>query len=220
MAFRGKRHEGAHEINDPTVNHGNFIEIVKLVAESDAVLKEHINNAEIASKKAVEKRKKGRPDDKPGKHGRGSLVTFLSGDSAKKIMRTFKDFIQETIISEVKEAGIFSLEVDTTQDIIAHDQCAIIIRYVHNGEVHERLLSVIKATSSTGKALFDLVKGLIDKHGLDIRDCVGDSFDDAANMSGKYNGLTAKISEVANVHVHTWCYSQSLNLMISDATSV
>ena len=142
LAFRGQRHEGAHEINDPTVDHGNFIDTVKLVAASDAVLKEHIDNAEIASKKAVEKRKKGRPGDKPGKHGRGSLVTFLSGDFTTKIMRNFKDFIEETIISEVKE--IFSLEVDTTQDSMAHDKCAIIIRYVHNGDVHERLLSVIK----------------------------------------------------------------------------
>ena len=29
LAFSGKRHKGAHEINDPTVNHGNFIKIVK-----------------------------------------------------------------------------------------------------------------------------------------------------------------------------------------------
>ena len=91
---------------------------------------------------------------------------------------------------------------------------------MHNGGVHERLLSVIEATSSTGKTLFDLVKGLLGKHRLDIRDCVGDSFDGAANMSGKYNGLTAMISEVASLHVHTWCYSHSLNLVISDATSV
>ena len=36
MSFCGKRHDGAHEIYNPKVNHGNFIEIVKLVAESDA----------------------------------------------------------------------------------------------------------------------------------------------------------------------------------------
>ena len=31
LSFRGKRHKGAHEMDDPTVNHGNFIEIGKRV---------------------------------------------------------------------------------------------------------------------------------------------------------------------------------------------
>ena len=38
-------------------------------------------------------------------------------------------------------------------------------------------------------------------------------------MSGAYNGVTAKISSVASLHVHTWCYSHCLNLLLPDAAS-
>lgn len=38
-------------------------------------------------------------------------------------------------------------------------------------------------------------------------------------MSGIYNGVSAKIASVASMHVHTWCYSHSLNLVLTDAAS-
>ena len=41
----------------------------------------------------------------------------------------------------------------------------------------------------------------------------------AANTSGIYNGVAAKIASVACLHVHTWCYSHSLNLVLTDAGS-
>ena len=55
---------------------------------------------------------------------------------------------------------------------------------MHDGSVHERLLSLAGTVSSTVKELIDLVNGLLDRTGLDNRDCVSDSFDDAANISG------------------------------------
>ena len=39
LAFCGYRHEAAHTLTDDDVNHGNFLELVKLVAESDNHLK-------------------------------------------------------------------------------------------------------------------------------------------------------------------------------------
>ena len=41
----------------------------------------------------------------------------------------------------------------------------------------------------------------------------------AANTSGIYNGVAAKIASVASLHFHTWCYSHSLNLVLTDAGS-
>ena len=217
LAYRGKRHEGAHELRDDTVNHGNYLELVKLIAESDEKLNEHIDKIVQTSKRALAKRAKDGKHD--GNYGRGSLVTFLSHDITNRIINIVKDFIQGTIIDEAKRAGMFSVEMDTTQDITTQDQCSIVLRYVHDGEVHERLLSLVKATSTSGESLFLLLKNTLEKHNLDIRNCVGDSFDGAPNMSGIYNGVAAKISNVASLHVHTWCYSHSLNLVLSDAAS-
>ena len=38
-------------------------------------------------------------------------------------------------------------------------------------------------------------------------------------MSGAYNGVTAKISSAASLHVHTWCYSHCLSLLSADVAS-
>ena len=149
----------------------------------------------------------------------GSLVTFLSHDITTRIIRIIRDFIQKSIAGEVKSAGMFSVEMDTTQDITTQDQCSIVVHYVHDGYVSERLLSLVKATSGTGEALFTILKNTLEKYGIDIKNCVGDSFDGAANMSGIYNGVSAKIASVASLHVHTWCYSHSLNLVLTDAAS-
>ena len=54
---------------------------------------------------------------------------------------------------------------------------------------------------------------------LTLKIVFGDAFDGAANMSGAYNGVTAEISSVASLHVHTWCYSHCLNLLLADAAS-
>ena len=76
LAFRGYRHEDAHALKDNDVNHGNFLELVKLVAESDDRLKEHIDRIVETSRKTRLKRENDRKI--VGNYGRGSLVTFLS----------------------------------------------------------------------------------------------------------------------------------------------
>ena len=127
---------------------------------------------------------------------------------------------QEKIANDVRAAGIYSIEMDSTQDISSQVQCSIVIRYASKGEVHERLLSVLKANGSSGEAFFNLLKSALDRLQLDISNCVGDSFDGAANMSGEYKGVQARISEVASNFIHVWCYAHTLNFVLGDVTSL
>ena len=46
---------------------------------------------------------------------------------------------------------------------MADGQCAIVVKYVYDGSVHKRLLSVVGAISFTGKAPFDLIKSPLDR---------------------------------------------------------
>ena len=154
LAFRRQRHEAAHALKDNDVNHGNVLELVKLVAESDDRLKEHIDRVVETSKKTLLKRQN---DGKiAGNYGRGSFVTFLSHDITTRIIQIIRDFIKEFIAEEVKLAGMFSVEMDTTQNVTTQDQCSIVLRYVHDGHVPERLLSLVKSTSGTEASLLSL----------------------------------------------------------------
>ncbi|KAL4153128.1 hypothetical protein QTP88_000961 [Uroleucon formosanum] len=77
------------------------------------------------------------------------------------------------------------------------DQCSIFIRYVVDGMIHERLISVKSCIDSTGKGMMNLLKKAVDTVGLDITHCIGNATDGAANMRGAYNGFTSWLSEEA-----------------------
>jgi len=108
--------------------------------------------------------------------------------------------------------------LDTTQDIAAKDQCAIVIRYVGNNSVHERLISLVNCTDTTGQGMCQLLKYVLTSNDINIKNCVANATDGAANMQGEYNGFNAWLNETAPNQVHVWCYSHVLNLVMSDAS--
>ena len=60
---------------------------------------------------------------------RGLLVTFLTKTTITRMINIIKETIQSAIGSEVKEAKMYSVQMDSTQDISHVDQCLIIVLY-------------------------------------------------------------------------------------------
>ena len=109
--------------------------------------------------------------------------------------------------------------MDTTQDLASKDQCAVVLRYVTD-VVLERLNVVIDCETSTGQYFVDLVKQTLVKMDIDIKQCVGNATDGAANMQGQYRGFSALLIGESPNQVHIWCYSHVLILVITDTTGV
>lgn len=107
---------------------------------------------------------------------------------------------------------MFSVQIDTTQDISGKDQCSVILRYVTD-VVHERLVAVVSCEASSGRYFGQLVKEVIDTLQLDISNCIGNSTDGVANMQGQYNGFSALLSSHSPNQVHVWCYAHVLNII-------
>uniref|UniRef100_A0A336MY63 CSON006218 protein n=1 Tax=Culicoides sonorensis TaxID=179676 RepID=A0A336MY63_CULSO len=206
LSYRGSIHESARTLNDEALDHGNFLEVILLLSKYDAVLSEHIN-------KCVEESSR-----QPGQ-GRGSLTTFLSKTTINKIVKIISNMIQETIVNEVNSAGMFSLQLDTTQDITSQDQCSIVLRYVTD-KIHERVLCILKCEKSTGEYFSQLVTNELNRVGLNIGNCVGNSTDGAANMNGAYNGFSAFMLKENPNQLHIWCYAHILNLVLVDCTNL
>jgi len=128
--------------------------------------------------------------------------------------------MKKSIVMEVQAAGMFSIQIDTTQDISVQDQCSIIIRYVNMIGVHEKLFAVVTMKDSKGKSFHTMLENILTKNGLNIENCIGNATDGAANMQGQYNGFSAWLSKSSPNQVHVWCYSHILNLVSIDATSI
>ncbi|KAG8177445.1 hypothetical protein JTE90_008629 [Oedothorax gibbosus] len=118
---------------------------------------------------------------------------------------------------EIRKSGKFSVLMDTTTDVSGYDQCVIVLRYLFETSIKERILSLKCVESSTGENLFNTLKETLNSLGIDIKKCVANSFDGAANMSGQYKGVKARLEEESPNNIHTWCYAHSLNLVMTDA---
>ncbi|CAM4569084.1 unnamed protein product [Leuciscus chuanchicus] len=98
------------------------------------------------------------------------------------------------------------------------DQCAVILRYLTD-VVHEKLIGVVECESSTGKYFVELLKKTLAKVDIELKNCVGNSTDGAANMQGQYKGFSALLSSESPNQVHIWCYAHVLILVMGDNTS-
>lgn len=220
IAYRGDKAEGAYSL-DSVENHGNFLELVMMVANYDVILQNHVKQCIEESKKhkqkTIEKRKLVGKSTKR-QYGRGSLITFLSKSFINKLIKTIATIGRNIILKDLKDSIIYSVMVDSTQDVAVMDQLAICVRYVVQGKVYERLLEMTVIDDSSGQALYERITSELAKYGIQASNIVACSFDGASNMKGCYNGLQAHFKKANENMIYTHCMAHVLNLVVADST--
>jgi len=209
LSYRAHRNESALSLNNPILDHGNFLDILLLLKKYDIVLNEHID---LLTTKAQRKANSG------NSKGKVSKVTFISKTTVNMVIDSISTLIKKNISSQILEALMFSVQMDTTQDVSVQDQCSLIVRYVNSSGVHEKLLSVVTMTETKGKSFHEMLENKLLSSGLNIKNCIGNSTDGASNMQGQYNGFSAWLTKSSPGQVHVWCYSHVLNLVLIDST--
>ena len=76
------------------------------------------------------------------------------------------------------------MSVDSTPDIANVDQLTIIFRYVLPDGSVERFVKFMPTRGHTGHQLDYIVLEFIEDSGISLKDLRGQSYDNAANMSG------------------------------------
>lgn len=122
--------------------------------------------------------------------------------------------VHSVIIDEINVSGYFSLSVDSTPDLSHVDQLSIVLRYLQDGQPVERFITFLELQNHTGEAMAQQVlKYLCDDCKLDFAKCRGQSYDNAANMSGRYNGMQQKLLDANQFAIYVPCAAHSLNLV-------
>ena len=80
------------------------------------------------------------------------------------------------------------------------------------------ILKVHTDISLTGLKIAQIILQFLEKNGINIENSRGQSYDNAANMSGMYNGVQAIIRERCSVVYYVPCTANSLNLVGKCAT--
>lgn len=164
LSYRGHRNESALSLNNFNLDHGNFLDILLLLKKYDIVLNEHID---LFTKKAQCKANSG------NSKGKVSKVIFISKTTVNMVINSINTLIKKKNSTQISEASMFSVQMDTTQDVSVQDQCSLIIRFINSSGVHEKLLSVATMTEMKGNSFHEMLENKLLNNRLDIKNCIG-----------------------------------------------
>lgn len=180
---------------------GKFLNTIELISHYDSTIKKHIDS-----------------------HNKGAISYF-----SPKIQNEFIDLaakqVQSHIIQNIKKSKYFSILFDCTTDISHKEQMVQIIRYVHidsnkKCKIEESFITFINTDAKTGQCLSRQILDKIAEDGLEIANVRGQSYDNGANMVGKYKGVQARILALNENARFIPCTAHSLNLIGVNAANI
>ena len=98
--------------------------------------------------------------------------------------------------------------MDETTDIENNSQLSVFIRWADGEEIKEDILCMEKLEGkTTGKLALELLKIVLEKSGLNLKNMSGVTTDGAANMVGKNIGLHRLLKKNPRLYVFTLHYT-------------
>ncbi|GBN66677.1 Zinc finger MYM-type protein 1 [Araneus ventricosus] len=187
IAFRG------HRENVDSKRRGNFFSCIQYLSEFDSFLKNHLERYDNA--------------------GSGN-VSYLSHSVCDEFIALMANEVKQHLIAEVKEAMYYSIIVDSTPDITHIDQLTFILRFVdEKGDIKERFFGFIPIESHDSAYRENVVLENLRNYSIELKNCRGQTYDNASNMSGRYTGLQARLKEHCKTATYVPCASHTLNLI-------
>lgn len=180
-----------------SMNEGNFIRSVRLMAEFDPIL----HNLLYTEK---------------------TQIKYLSWKIQNELIELLSTNLITLICKEIRSAPCFSIIVDSTQDITKIDQVSIIIRYVVVDYREQKLyckesfLGFYPLNKHGAEDHVNLIISVLKNYNLDINKCRGQGYDGASVMSGGYTGVQKRISDIIPNASYVHCAAHNLNLVLSD----
>ena len=196
LAFRGHREKFGENGN------GNFLQIVKLLASYDDVLKKLVNKSQ------------------------SSRITYLSPQLQNELISLLAQNVRSAIASDIRDAPYFSIMLDTTHDISKVDQLSIVIRYLTLMEdnqdgasvpvckINEQFLGFVELKDQTAKGIETQLNAFLLQYDLPMSKCRGQCYNGAATMSGAYKGVQKRILDQQPNAFYVHCAAHNLNLML------
>ena len=196
IPLRGHRDDSKD--HESSGNPGNFQVLLDFRVEcGDTVLEEHFQTC--------------------AKH-----ATYRSKTIQNELIDCCGDFVKDQIIKEIKDAKFFSILADEVADLTNKEQMPLVLRFVDKeGHIREEFLKFVHlANGTSGENMAEAIKTEIRSLGLDLRNCRGQGYDGAGNMSGKYIGAAVRIQNDFPDAIYVHCASHRLNLCVTNACSV
>ena len=118
----------------------------------------------------------------------------LSADTIKRRIADMSSDVLETLITKLKTAKKFSLQIDESTDIKNRAQLISIVRFVDEDLIKEHYLFCKELpTSTTGEEIFRVTNDFFEMYGIEWSNCTSVCTDGAAAMMGNRKGFVSCI---------------------------
>ena len=142
---------------------------------------------------------------------------YFSTDMIREQTSILGKCILREIATDIRNAYWFSLIADETSDVVNQEQFTILVRWVgENFIVHQDPVGLVAVPDTTGDTLFNVIKDVLIRLNLPLRNCRGQAYDGASNMQGNIKGVATRIQEVEPSAIHVHCLAHCLNLCLQD----
>ncbi|KAM4772387.1 LOW QUALITY PROTEIN: zinc finger MYM-type protein 1-like [Rhinophrynus dorsalis] len=178
-----------HRYSSDYINHGNVREILYIIAQKDSIVRKKIEGPRNAR--------------------------YLHPSIQNELLSIMADLVREGIAQSIKGSP-FSIMADETKDLSKTEQLSVVIRFFHEQMVQERFLKFYRADSLDAESLTGYIFQVLTSLGIDKTYCVGQGYDGASVMSGRLNGVQARIKKEVPCALYIHCMSHRLNLVIVD----
>ncbi|XP_052799150.1 uncharacterized protein LOC128230746 [Mya arenaria] len=173
---------------------GNFVKLLEYRSKDNGLLRDHMLKKETTNK-------------------------YTSPEIQNALIQICGEIIVGDIVRDCNKSPCFGFITDEATDCSTTEQMALCVRFyeVDKCITKEKFLGFAECGATTGKALTDKFLHNLTEKGIVIQNMRGQGYDGAANMSGKYRGVHARVREIIPDAVYTHCKVHSLNLCIIHA---
>ena len=202
LVLTSRDYEPCEQVNDALVasNSSNFRALLNFrVDAGDTILEEHLLQS-------------------------AHNATYVSKTTQNDLIESCGNVIRQKISDNVHKAKYFTVLADETTDVSRVEQLTIILRYVSHRSgtsvVVEDFVGFQPVADLTGEGIANKILNFVRNLGLDMTYMVGQGYDGASSMSGKFNGTQAIIRQQFPNAIYVHCASHALNLVISKSCQV
>ena len=144
---------------------------------------------------------------------------WMSDTIQNEVIKMFAHAIQRDIAAEAEKCHFFGLTADGTTDISTSEQFSCCLQFVDSTlTAHNMFLGFYNARDSTAETLFLCIKDIFLRFNLPLERLQGYCFDGAANMSGRFNGVQAKLKIACPGSLYVHCNNHALDLALQEVS--
>lgn len=181
-----------HNENYQSDNQGNLLELLKMRSQDNSIFEKYFSNKE-------------------------KIFRYVSPEYQNMFLNLLSNNILSQIIDLVKNAGIYSVIMDETQDLRKHEQVSIVLRYCDEKlNAFESFIGFYRTDKMDRESLSNLLKHTLLNLGLKLKNIRAQCYDGAASMRGSYSGVAKRIKDDNPLALYIHCYAHILNLCVVD----